>query len=128
MSTPLDSLKDAFWLVRSHVEYSTDHLAGNSLLDEEHHLYDVLDSAVKAVTDALAAHVPGVKYDLFPRFTDEAWVAARTYDDGSPAIVTVDLDGGSVADYRPRLDGDFDEWKARFKPRLRALPAQEVTA
>lgn len=121
MTTPLDSLKDAFWLVKGHVGYSTDHIAGNGLLEDEHHVYDVLDSAVKAVTDALAVHVPGLTYDLFPRFTEDAWAAARTYDDGSPVIVTVDLPDGCIADYRPRLDGDYDEWVALFKPRLRAV-------
>lgn len=121
MSSPLDSLKDAFWLVKGHVEYSTDHLAGHDLLDDEHHVYDILDSAIRAATDALGTHVPGVTYDLFPRFTDEAWVASRTYDDGTPAIVTVELPSGGNADYRPRIDGDFAAWKALFAPKLHAV-------
>lgn len=116
MSTALDSLKDAFWQVRSHLEYVSDHMAGNNLLPEDHHIYDLLDSAVKAATDALAAHVPGVWYDMYPQFTDDAWHEARTYDDRSPAIITLELSTGVVSDYRPRFDGLLDDWKARMEP------------
>ncbi len=126
MSTPLDSLKDTFWRVRGYVDYATDHLAGNNILEDGHHVYDILDSAVKAATDALAEHVPGVWWDLCPRFSDQGWEAARTYDDGTPAIVTVKLDSGSSADYRPRHDGDLETFKAQFAPHLHAVEA--VTA
>lgn len=122
MNTPLDSLKDAFWAVKDHIDYSADHLSGHELLDDDHHVYDVLDSAVRAVTVALGAHVAGLTYDLFPRFAGDAWESARTYDDGSPAIVTVELGNGMVGDYRPRLDGDYDEWRARMTgPHLTAV-------
>lgn len=121
--TPLDSLKDAFWLVRDKIDYSSDHMSGNELLEEGHHVYDILDSAVRAVTVALGAHVPGVTYDLYPRLTNDAWVAARTYDDGTTAIVTVNLADGGVADYRPRLDGDYASWLKLFEPKAAHLTA-----
>lgn len=122
-TTPLDSLKDAFWQVRSQVEYSTDLIAGNNLLEEDHHVYDILDGAIAAVTRALGEHVPGVTYDLYPRFAGDSWEASRRYDDGTPAIVTVGLGSGYIGDYRPRHDGDFAEWKARMAPKAAHLTA-----
>lgn len=121
MSSALDSLKDAFWSVKNHLDYVADHLAGQELLEDGHHVYDMLDSTVGAVTEALGQHVPGVSYIGFPQFTEEAWQAARTYDDGSPVIVAIQLEHGSVADFRPRHDGDLEAFKAQFKPVLYAV-------
>lgn len=112
--TELDALKDTFWEVRTRLDYVVDYLGGNSILDDEHHVYDFLSNLTQFTAARLGEFVPGITWEGRVIMNDSAWVASRTYDDGTWAIQTVTLDSGAQADYRPRFDGDFEKWMQLF--------------
>lgn len=118
----VDVLKETFWRALRNIEHVSDYLSANEIVDEDDHVFCQLDSAVKAITEALIPHVPGLYWAAEqPMFEGGAYESARTYSDGSPILVDVKLEPGVWAEYWPRYDGDFEAWRLRFKPTLTLL-------
>lgn len=115
INTPVDDLKDLFWVTQERLGYALDQLGGRGVdLEADEWAFDeVQEAAVKA----LAKHVPGVSYggNGLPLYeTPDAFRAARTYDDGTPVVETInfaDIDGITFQ-YRPRHDKPREEFMA----------------
>lgn len=132
-TTPLDTLKELAHSVGDMIEHAQDMIGGSSCGDEHETALDVLDSARYALVAGLAVHIAGMERDPDAilsgfsgyRYTPAAWAATRSYDNGDPVCVQVEVGNGQHADYYPRRDGDLDAFKALFAPRLSLVGGPE---
>lgn len=128
-NTPLDSLKTAAHRTKHILEAACDGIGGS--MCDTHHDDDLelVDSANWLVWKALAEFVPGITDENGRHvFTEEAWKAVRTYDDGSPIVQTyrVGDEYGFTTDYYPRQDGPLDVFLERAKESFRTLEAERI--
>lgn len=125
-NVPLDTLKELAHVVVNLIDYAQDQIGGSEHGADYEEVQEVLDSASHELVVGLARHIPGMDRDPdavlsgFNGFvyTQAARTAVRTYEDGTPVVVAVDLGIGRRADYFPRRDGEFEAFKAFFAPRL----------
>lgn len=96
----VDELKQVRLLLKEKLDVAHDMLAGGGGLEEVH---DLLDAAFFEVDEAVARHTAD----------------PSRFEDGSPVKVTVRLREGYVADYYPRLHGDYVAWKAGWEAHCR---------
>ncbi|GAA3581243.1 hypothetical protein GCM10022198_00440 [Klugiella xanthotipulae] len=126
-STPLDTLKYTFWVIREGIGLAISGLTGTEAVDEEHWAIRQLDYMQQVLVEALAEHVEGVRWNEFRvEYTEAGLQAARTYDDGTPVFETIDF-GKSITDYYPRYHGDRDEFIKEHQPKA-AGPITESEA
>jgi len=124
-NTPLDTLKATHHVVIELADILREAVQESSAGTE--YLTELIDSIRMELTNAVAEHVPGVRWDgpsCDIVYSDrDAADALRTYDDGSPVSLLVKLDehGHHLADYMPRRHGDLDEFKRLFGPRLQLV-------
>lgn len=105
----LDTLKETLLRSEDLISSAQDSIAG-SLCDTGHEdELEMIDAARKMLWEAVAAHVPGVRYE-YPHYTDGGYTAAHTYDDGTPIVEQIELRAGHVASYYRRHDGDRQEF------------------
>lgn len=123
--TTLDTLKDLLLRADNLISMAQDDLSGGdiSTLDTEVTV-EILDSVRKFLWDAVARHVPGVRYE-FPHYTEAGAAAAMTYDDGTRVCEHIELRDGAVATYYPRHDGDRTDFVQRMEDGSRHLTLVE---
>jgi hypothetical protein len=129
MSEVLDTLKATVLRVDDLISLAQDTIAG-AVRDADYEIdsdLEILDSARRELWEALATHIPGVRYEL-PHFTDAGGRAARTYSDGTAVVESIELRNGSIASFYPRYDGDRNEFiekmTANGRPHLSIVERQ----
>ena len=111
--TPLDSLKEVFWVATNLID-----LARDMLEDDAHTADPILESAKGELMKAVGRHVPGFRYseDSIIEATASGRVNALTYDDGTQVKIPLQSENGWLTqDYYPRRDGSRWAFEARLE-------------
>lgn len=107
-SSPLDTLKHTVFRTIGLIEVAQDMVGGSDADSADvDTAMDLLDAAKHQLLRSLAEHVPGVNIDGIGApywfHSPEAREAARTYDDGSRAVLHL-TDGHTLHVRYPRLE------------------------
>lgn len=106
VSSVLDTLKHTALYTIDLIETGQDQISGALTVDDVESGQDVLDATRRFLLTALAEHIDGINPDglwVSEQFTEAAYRAVHTYDDGSPVTVTRDLGDGSIQVWYPRI-------------------------
>lgn len=106
--SPLDALKEVALRVHGILDFAIDRVGGEYDLDA---VSESLDRAQNLLAEAVGNFAP-VEVDPHVRYSEEA----RTFHDGSPVVVTVELEDGVISDWYPRVHPDYQEWLALHRP------------
>lgn len=121
--TPLDSLKEAFHVVRNLIGRAQEDICDE--FDDDSSAQLLLDAAKAELVKAIARHVPGIHLDdlgMLAQDNVQANLDISSYDDGTLIKLRLTSDNGwMVQDYYPRRDGS--RWG--FLERLNAMARKQ---
>lgn len=126
--TPLDSLKEAYHVVRNLIEIAQEQICEE--FDDESSAQRLLDAAQAELVSAIARHVPGIALDSLGLLeqTLQGHLDINTYDDGT--LISIPIDAGEphgvVATYYPRRDGSRWAFEERLRADARRIYAERV--
>lgn len=118
--TPLDSLKELYWVATNLIDVVQEMLAAgfDHDPDDTHDADPILESVKGEFVKALARHVPGLRMGAsgLVEYAGPATILMHQYQDGSPISIPLTSENGWVVqDYYPRRDGSRWAFEARLE-------------